>query len=111
MKRTALLFLTLLPFFAFAQNDSLVLRRLRDEILMRGTCYEDLRVLTKNIGHRLSGSPQAEQAVQWAKIVMKNAGADSVWLQPVWVPRWVRGYEELSIKTSGGSFEKMRMLS
>lgn len=34
-------------------GDSLMVRRLRDEIMLHGTCYENLRTLTKQIGHRL----------------------------------------------------------
>lgn len=112
MKRAAFLLFTFLPLFAKAQNDSLILQQLRDEILMRGTCYENLRVLTKSIGHRLSGSPQAELAVHWSAAALRKAGADSVWLQPVWVPRWVRGKEQLSIKLPGfNEFQTFRMLS
>jgi len=89
-----------------------MLKKLRDEIMLRSTCYENLRVLSKTIGHRLSGSPQAEKAVQWGLKAMKEAGADRAWLQPVWVPRWVRGKESLKVKLPGkGGFETMRMLS
>jgi hypothetical protein len=85
---------------------------LRDEIMLRSTSYENLRVLTKTIGHRLSGTPEAEKAVQWGLKAMKEAGADRAWLQPVWVPRWVRGAESLKVKLPGSStFEPMRMLS
>ncbi len=112
MKRAALLFFSFLPFLVSAQDDSADLRRIRDEIMLRGSCYEDLRVLTKTIGHRLSGSPQAEQAVQWAAATLKNAGADSVWLQPVWVPKWIRGNEKLEIRLPGEKkFQTFRMLS
>lgn len=105
-----LLLTTLTP--AFAQNqDSLNLRQLSDEIMWKGTCYENLRVLTKSIGHRLSGSPQAEQAVQWGKKAMEAAGADRVWLQPVEVPLWTRGKESLKVQLDGKSFKEIPMLS
>src|ERR1043166_5617830 len=104
--------LFLLPLSATAQSDSVALRRLRDEIMLRGTCYENLRVLTKTIGHRLSGSPQAAKAVQWGLKAMKEAGADTAWLQPVWVPHWERGAEWLKVKLPGSkTFEPMQMLS
>lgn len=111
MKRL-LLCLFLLPFTAAAQSDSAMLKKLRDEIMLRGTCYENLRVLTKTIGHRLSGSPQAAKAVLWGLAALKEAGADTVWLQPVWVPHWVRGEESLLVKMPGSNlFEELRMLS
>src|ERR1043165_7378063 len=111
MKRLLTL-LILLPFTSIAQSDSVMLRKLHDEILMHGTCYENLRVLTKSIGHRLSGSPRAAKAVQWGLKAMKEAGADTAWLQPVWVPHWEHGAEWLKVKLPGSKrFEPMQMLS
>ena len=52
------------------------------------TCYY------QDVGHRLSGSPQADMAVRWGEVVMREAGFDSVWLQPVMVQKWVRGQKE-----------------
>ncbi len=74
--------------------DSLMFRSIYDEVLMNGACYEWLRSLCKDVGHRLSGSPQADMAVRWAAATMEEAGFDSVWLQPVMVPKWVRGQKE-----------------
>ena len=79
----------------FSQNnDSLVLRKIYDHYLLKSKCYSNLEYLTTKIGGRLSGSPQAEQAVQWAKKAMYAAGADTVILQPCMVPHWVRGQKE-----------------
>ena len=52
--------------------------------------YNLLRVLSKDIGQRLSGSEGAKKAVQWTKKVMEDYGFDSVYLQPVMVPHWER---------------------
>lgn len=70
---------------------------------MNGKAYNWLRELTGNIGGRLSGSPQAAKAVLWAKEKMIEAGADTVYLQEVWVPHWVRGGKETGtiIETNG----------
>ncbi len=76
------------------RTDSLALRRLFDEALLRGESYENLRYLTGTIGARLSGSPQAQQAVEWGKATMEKAGFDRVYLQEVMVPHWVRGGKE-----------------
>ena len=43
------------------------------------------------IGPRLSGSENSSKATTWAKNKMEECGFDSVWLQPVMVPKWVRG--------------------
>ncbi len=82
--------------------DSALLHRISDEVLLRGQCYNNLRVLCKTVGHRLSGSPAAAKAVLWGKAALEAAGADSVWLQPVMVPVWVRGAESLKIDTGTG---------
>ncbi|WP_310396068.1 M20/M25/M40 family metallo-hydrolase [Hymenobacter sp.] len=74
--------------------DSLALRKIFDEGLLRGESYENLRYLTGTIGARLSGSPQAQQAVEWGKATMEKAGFDRVYLQEVMVPHWVRGAKE-----------------
>lgn len=93
------------------RNDSATLRSLSDEIMFHGTCYENLRVLTKSIGHRLSGSPEAARAVTWGKEALEKAGADKVWLQPVQVPLWVRGKESLQAQLDGKNYEQLDMLS
>lgn len=102
----------LLTSVATAQTDSLQFRKIADEIMLHGTCYDNLRELCKTIGNRLSGSPQADKAVQWGKKTLAALQPDSVWLQPVTVPVWHRGKESLQIKFSGSSvYEKIRMLS
>ena len=59
--------------------------------------WQKLAHLTTHIGHRLSGSPQLEKAVQWAGEGMKAEGLENVWLQPVKVPHWVRGAGEARV--------------
>jgi len=54
--------------------------------------YEELRHLTDNIGPRLSGSPQAQKAVEWVADEMRKVGAE-VTLEKAQVPHWVRGAE------------------
>ena len=75
-------------------TDSTALRKIYDEALLRGQSYDNLRYLTGTIGARLSGSPQAQQAVEWGKATMEKAGFDRVYLQEVMVPHWVRGKKE-----------------
>src|SRR5258706_12675151 len=47
------------------QDDSLMLRKIYNEILVNGKAYDWLSDLTKTVGGRLSGSPQAAEAVKW----------------------------------------------
>lgn len=75
-------------------NDSLIIRQLFSEALENGKAYEDLRSLCKDIGARISGSAQAEMAVEWGKRKMEAYGFDKVTLQPIMVPHWERGTTE-----------------
>ncbi len=76
-------------------SDSVTIRKIYDNALTSYESYENLRYLTKNIGARLSGSPQAAAAVDWSKKVMEDMGLDRVYLQEVMVPHWVRGEKEV----------------
>ena len=80
--------------FGQSSNHKETFKRVYDEVLTRGQCYQTLDYLCNQIGGRLSGSPQAEQAVQYMFSKMKSYGFDTVYLQPVMVPHWVRGEKE-----------------
>lgn len=83
-------------------TDSAMIRQIYSQALTDGHCYLWLEHLCLRIGHRLSGSAGAERSVQWTKMVMDTLRLDSVWLQPVSVPHWVRGKaEQLTIKAPG----------
>ncbi|WP_151088663.1 M20/M25/M40 family metallo-hydrolase [Hymenobacter baengnokdamensis] len=78
-----------------AKTDSLAIRKIYDEALLRGQSYDNLRYLCQKIGGRLAGSPQAALAVEWGKLTMEKAGCfDKVYLQECLVPHWVRGAKE-----------------
>ncbi len=66
--------------------------RLRDAAVGDPYALDQLRHLTGNIGPRLSGSPQAEAAVQYVAAQMRALGA-TVTLEKTMVPHWVRGEE------------------
>src|SRR6056297_1904588 len=93
-----LIFLSL-SFYGVSQNsveqtDSLNLRKLYDMSLLNGKSYAWLDHLSNKIGGRLSGSVNAERAVQYTKAELEKLGLDRVWLQPVMVPKWTRGVKE-----------------
>ena len=85
---------------AYTVEDEAMIRKLYDEALTHGQSYAHLHFLCKNIGARLSASPQALQAVEWGRDAMKKMGFDTVYLQPCYVPQWVRGAEEGAIVSS-----------
>ncbi|WP_299286377.1 M20/M25/M40 family metallo-hydrolase [uncultured Mucilaginibacter sp.] len=87
---------------ASAQNpDSVYLRKIFDEELVNGQPYQNLQYLCKQIGPRLSGSANAQKAVDWTKKLMQQYGFDRVFLQEVMVPHWVRGEKEQAKIVSG----------
>ena len=84
-------------------TDKSHLNQFYDLALLHGNSYEWLDYLTNRIGSRLSGSLGAERAVAWTKSELDSLGLDRVYLQPVKVPKWVRGAKEFAlIETAPG---------
>ena len=93
MKNFVFIFLaSLFAVNSFSQtDDSIMIKKISDEILVNGKAYDNLRDLTKQIGARLTGSPQMVKAEKWGVQKMKESGADNAWLQECVVPHWIRG--------------------
>src|ERR1700761_9542377 len=72
-------------------DDAALIRRLADTILTDGRTYGNLKVLTKTVGQRLSGSAGYYKAEKWGQQALTEALADKVTLQECMVPHWVRG--------------------
>ncbi|WP_395050386.1 M28 family peptidase [Flavobacterium sp.] len=82
-------------FTLFAQtNDEQILKEIYKSSLTNSQCYTWLDYLSNSIGARLSGSANAEKAVQYTKAQLETLGFDRVYLQEVMVPKWVRGQKE-----------------
>jgi len=80
-----------------------MIKKISDEVFMNGKAYSNLRYLCKQVGPRLSGSSGAALAVEQTARMLREAGADTVYLQPCMVPRWVRGDKEVGkAKLSSG---------
>jgi hypothetical protein len=77
---------------AWTEEQIHTMERLRDRAMKSDYAYEELRHLTDNIGQRLSGSPQAQKAVDYVADEMRALGAE-VTLEKAQVPHWVRGKE------------------
>ena len=110
MKNFILSTLLIIPFFVFSQTDEKVISEIYTNSLTNGQSYSWLDYLSNNIGSRLSGSLGAEKAVEWTKDELESMGLDKVWLQPVMVPKWVRGVPEFAyIETSPGKTIKVNI--
>ena len=106
------LILFIFPFIGFAQPDSVFIRKVYDEALLRGKSYEDLRQLCKDVGPRLSGSSEAQMAVEWSERKMKSYGFDKVYLQEIKVPHWERGTKESAwLRLENGELIKLHLLA
>ncbi len=66
--------------------------RVIDYILANSQAYDHAAYLTDKIGPRLSGSRNADRAVQWTTNQLRSWRLD-VRQEPVMVPHWVRGIE------------------
>lgn len=105
---------SLSPFFS-QKGDSVFIEKIYHEALTEGHSYENLRILCKDVGNRLSGTAGAQMAVEWAKSTLDKYDFDTVYLQKIMVPHWDRGTTErawiqvgdrkmaLSILALGGS--------
>jgi len=89
-------------------NDTLILKDLGEYMLTRGRAYENLRYLCKEVGPRLSGGSGAAKAVHATMRMLKEAGADTVYLQPCMVPSWERGPKEEVVVQYGGNRQRLR---
>ncbi len=95
--KLALLVVIFFTYFGFSQSkDQEQIKKLYDVALTQGKGYDWLNYLSNQIGGRLSGSIQAQQAVNYTKSQLDSLGLDKVWLQPVMVPKWVRGTPEFA---------------
>lgn len=96
----SILVLTLLALLATmngnSQSDEEILKTIYTTSLTNGNSYQWLDHLSNKIGGRLSGSKNAERAVQYTKAELEKLGLDNVWLQPVMVPKWERGEKEMA---------------
>src|SRR5664279_1147429 len=110
----SLLFVSFLFFFTGilkAQSDSIYIRQIADEIFRHSTAYSNLHTLTKTIGPRLSGSPQTYAAEKWGQEVLKQAGAEKVYLQKAMIPHWVRGGKDEAALVSGKSKQSLSVIA
>ena len=96
MKKIGLLFFLVLAQVVAQNEDENKIRSIYDVALTQGKAYDWLNYLSNQIGGRLSGSVQAQQAIDYTKDQLDLLGLDRVWLQPVMVPKWVRGTPEFA---------------
>ena len=93
MKKIIFFTALLLNQYIYSQNTdefSSFIKSVYNEALPNGKAYEWLDYLSNQIGGRLSGSVNYDRSVTWGKEQLSLINLDSVWLQPVMVPKWVK---------------------
>ena len=60
------------------------------------TAFENLRILCETTEGRIAGSPAAAAAVEFTRQIMEDMDLDTVYLQEMKVPRWIRGEREIA---------------
>lgn len=66
------------------------------QALASDEAWRELTFLADQIGHRLSGTPELEEAIRWAADEMRADGLE-VTLEPVEVNHWVRGRQHAAL--------------
>ncbi len=80
------------------------MKELQKAALASDYAYRQVAHLSNNIGPRLSGSAQAQKAVEYVADEMKKLGLE-VQLEKVMVPHWVRGEETAALVEYPGQAE------
>lgn len=70
-----------------------VANRIIDATMEKNDAWDKLEQLCDGVGHRLSGSPALDRAIDWAIGAMRKDGDDNVHREKVMVPKWTRGNE------------------
>ena len=96
MRKILVLAIALISISVNAQTDQEVIKEIYKQSLTNGKSYDWLNYMSNQIGSRLSGSLGAKKAIAYTKAELDKLGVDKVWLQPVMVPRWVRGAKEFA---------------
>ncbi len=77
----------------YSQETLANMKKIQQAALQSDYSLMQTAYMTNNIGPRLTGSPQAERAIQYVADEMRKLGLE-VQLQELKVPHWVRGEEK-----------------
>lgn len=100
----------LIPLQAQNQSDdALFIKKIYNQVLTQGACYDWLTDLSTDVGGRLAGSEGADAAVLFTKAIMDTLDLDKVYLQDCMVPHWERGAPEaVSATTQDGKSKALK---
>jgi carboxypeptidase Q len=87
----------LLTALGFTLKKASVFLRIVDNVNQKGKAYENLGLVTKNIGHRLTGSPEGKQAEEFVFQKLKEYNLENIHFQSFELNSWIRNSNHLSI--------------
>mgnify|MGYP003385583583 FL=1 len=82
---------------AVASTLSETAEQLREEALRSSIAWDIVESLTTEVGPRMAGTAADKRAVAWAQVMLKKAGFDNVWIEPVEFPIWQRHHERARV--------------
>ncbi|HET9423966.1 MAG TPA: M28 family metallopeptidase [Gemmatimonadaceae bacterium] len=71
--------------------------QLIDAATRDSAAHRRLSLLSDRFGHRMSGAPGLERAIDWIVDEMKRDGLENVRTEPVMVTHWIRGAESAEV--------------
>ncbi len=71
--------------------------RLRQHAMTSDAALQTVESLSTEVGPRLAGSEGDARAVAWAQATLQRMGFDRVYLEPVTIPHWERGYADARV--------------
>lgn len=90
-------------------KDAFFIKNIYEQALEEQYGYQWLGKMTGEVGHRFSGSANADKAVVFVAEHLQQQGFDSVWLQEVEVPRWERGEKEVVSIQNSSKLEDVKL--
>ena len=76
-------------------DDAIVIKDIFSEALSDTAAYARLKTLCTGYQGRICGTAEADSAVRWTEKLLLSMGLDTVFLQPIMVPKWNRGEKEI----------------
>lgn len=94
MNHKLTIFIILLLFatnsFGQTESDAFYIKKIYDHALSESKAYSWLYHLSENIGGRIAGSPQGQEAVRYTTNILDSLGVDRTFNQPCTVDYWKR---------------------
>lgn len=86
-------------------------KAINNEVSTHGEAYQQLQRATQEVGHRLTGSSNGQQAEQFAFDLLKSYGFDDVKFQPFQADSWSRGTLSVQVGADEQHLQELKAVS